>query len=100
MGEVEAFALCKTEKSKVLAEAKIPQTVEKAHQLLIETGIWDITKNPYPTRYGFSFDSAREQLGKMPKEERLVLNDIAYAIDGENSTDPDKMTSSRITVAK
>ena len=93
MGEVEAFALCKTEKSKVLAEAKIPQTVEKAHQLLIETGIWDITKNPYPTRYGFSFDSAREQLGKMPKEERLVLNDIAYAIDGENSTDPDDAIS-------
>ncbi len=93
MGEVEAFALCKTEKSKVLAEAKIPQTVEKAHQLLIETGIWDITKNPYPTRYGFSFDSAREQLGKMPQEERLVLNDVAYAIDGENSTDPDDAVS-------
>lgn len=93
MGEVEAFALCKTEKSKVLAEAKIPQTVEKAHQLLIETGIWDITKNPYPTRYGFSFDSAREQLGKMPQEERLVLNDVAYAIDGENSTDPDDAIS-------
>ena len=93
MGEVEAFALCKTDKSKVLAEAKIPQTVEKAHQLLIETGIWDITKNPYPTRYGFSFDSAREQLGKMPQEERLVLNDVAYAIDGENSTDPDDAVS-------
>lgn len=93
MGEVEAFALCKTEKSKVLAEAKIPQTVENAHQLLIETGIWDITKNPYPTRYGFSFDSAREQLGKMPQEERLVLNDVAYAIDGENSTDPDDAVS-------
>ena len=93
MGEVEAFALCKTEKSKVLAEAKIPQTVEKAHQLVIETGIWDITKNPYPTRYGFSFDSAREQLGKMPQEERLVLNDVAYAIDGENSTDPDDAVS-------
>ena len=93
MGEVEAFALCKTEKSKVLAEAKIPQTIEKAHKLLIDTGIWDITKNPYPTRYGFSFDSAREQLGKMPQEERLVLNDVAYAIDGENSTDPDDAVS-------
>lgn len=93
MGEVEAFALCKTDKSKVLVEAKIPQTVEKAHQLLIETGIWDITKNPYPTRYGFSFDSARDQLGKMPDEERLVLQDVAYAIDGENSTDPDDAIS-------
>ena len=42
MGEVEAFALCKTDKSKTLAEAGISQTVEKAHQLLIDTGIWDI----------------------------------------------------------
>ena len=48
MGEVEAFALCKTEKCKVLQEADVPQTIEKAHKLLIETGIWDITKNPYP----------------------------------------------------
>lgn len=89
MGEVEAFALNKTDKSKVLAEAGITQTVEKAHQLLIDTGIWDITKNPYPTRFGFSFDSAREQLGAMPQEERLEIPGVAYAIDGEHSTDPD-----------
>lgn len=93
MGEVEAFALGKTDKSKVMAELKIHQTVENAHKLLLETGIWETTKNPYPTRYGFSFDSAREQLGKMPEEERLVLNDVAYAIDGENSTDPDDAIS-------
>ena len=89
MGEVEAFALNKTDKSKVLAEAGITQTVEKAHQLLIDTGIWDITKNPYPTRFGFSFDSAREQLGAMPEEERMEIPGFAYAIDGEHSTDPD-----------
>ena len=89
MGEVEAFALNKTDKSKVLAEAGISQTVEKAHQLLIDTGIWDVTKNPYPTRFGFSFDSAREQLGSMPQEERLDIPGFAYAIDGEHSTDPD-----------
>lgn len=89
MGEVEAFALNKTDKSKVMAEAGITQTPEKAHQLLIDTGIWDITKNPYPTRFGFSFDSAREQLGAMPEEERITVPGIAYAIDSEHSTDPD-----------
>jgi len=89
MGEVEAFALCKTDKSKVLAEAGVPQTIERAHQILIETGIWDVTKNPYPTRYGFSFDSAREQLGAMPEEERIDIPGFAYAIDSESSTDPD-----------
>lgn len=89
MGEVEAFALCKTEKSKVLSDAGIAQNIEKAHKLLIETGIWDITKNPYPTRLGFSFDSAKEQLGPMPDEERIELSQTAYAIDSEHSTDPD-----------
>ena len=89
MGEVEAFALCKTEKCAVLKEAGISQTIEKAHKLLIETGIWDVTKNPYPTRLGFSFESAKEQLGSMPKEERLDVPGIAYAIDSEHSADPD-----------
>ena len=89
MGEVEAFALCKTDKSRVLAEAKIPQTIEAAHRLLIDTGIWDFTKNPYPTRFGFSFDSAKEQLGAMPEEERMTVPGLAYAIDSEHSADPD-----------
>lgn len=89
MGEVEAFALCKTDKSKVMQEAGFGQTIEKAHKLLIETGIWDITKNPYPTRFGFSFDSAKEQLGAMPEEERINVPGIAYAIDSEHSADPD-----------
>ncbi len=89
MGEVEAFALCKTEKSKVLQEAGITQTVEKAHKLLIDTGIWNYTKNPYPTRFGFSFDSAKDALGAMPEEERIEVPGFAYAIDGEHSSDPD-----------
>lgn len=89
MGEVEAFALCKTEKSKVLQEAGIQQTVENAHKLLIDTGIWDYTKNPHPSRFGFSFSSASEQLGAMPEEERTEVSGIAYAIDSEHSNDPD-----------
>ena len=89
MGEIEAYALCKIEKSKTMADAGFSQSPEKAHQLLIDTGIWDYTKNPYPTRYGFSFESAREQLGPMPDEERVQIPGFAYAIDSEHSTDPD-----------
>ena len=89
MGEVEAFALCKTDKCKILSEAGIQQTVEKAHQLLIDTGIWDFTKNPYPSRFGFSFSSASEQLGAMPEEERVEVPGVSYAIDSEHSNDPD-----------
>ena len=89
MGEVEAFALCKTDKSKVMQEAGFSQTIEKAHKLLIETGIWDYTKNPHPSRFGFSFSSASDQLGPMPDEERVEIPGIAYAIDSEHSNDPD-----------
>lgn len=89
MGEVEAFALCKTEKSNILKEAGFSQTIEQAHKLLIETGIWDFTKNPYPTRFGFSFDSAREQLGPMKDEEREIVPCKCFAIDAPNALDPD-----------
>ncbi len=89
MGEVEAFALCQTDKSKVLEQAGISQSIEKAHRLLIETGIWSETKNPHPTRLGFSFDSAREQLGPMPDEEREEVPCTCYAIDSPNAADPD-----------
>ena len=89
MGEVEAFALNKTEKSKILEEAGFAQSVEKAHQLLIDTHIWDFTKNPYPTRFGFSFDSAHEQLGKMKDEEREEVPCVCYAVDAPDAADPD-----------
>ena len=89
MGEVEAFALCQTDKSKVLEQAGMSQNIEKAHKLLIDTGIWTFTKNPHPTRLGFSFDSARDQLGPMPQEEREEVPCICYAIDSPNAADPD-----------
>ena len=89
MGEVEAFALCQTNKSKVLEMAGLSQNIEKAHKLLLDTGIWPFTKNPHPTRLGFSFDSARQQLGPMPDEEREEVPCICYAIDSPNAVDPD-----------
>ena len=93
MVEVEAFALGKTEKSKTLEAVGLSQTVEKAHKLLIETGIWDITRNPYPSRFGLSANSATEGLGTPPEEERVKIPTIAYAIDNEWSTDPDDAIS-------
>ena len=89
MVEVENLALCKTEKSKVMQEAGITESPEKAHKLLLETGIWAITKNPYPTRYGLSMNSASEGLGLPPEEERLEVSGISYAIDSPWSNDPD-----------
>lgn len=89
MVEVENLALGKSEKSKVMVEAGITQTPEKAHQLLIDCGIWNITKNPYPARYGLSMNSASQALGLPPEEERIEVPTYAYAIDNKWSTDPD-----------
>lgn len=89
MGDVEAFALGKTDKSKTLADAGFSQDVEKAHQLLIDTGIWDYTRNPYPFRWGLSVQSAKEGLKSPPDEERLIVPGVAYAIDNKWSKDPD-----------
>ena len=89
MGDVEAFALGKTDKSKTLTDAGFSQDVEKAHKLLIDTGIWDYTRNPYPFRWGLSVQSAKEGLKSPPEEERLIVPGVAYAIDNKWSKDPD-----------
>lgn len=89
MGDVEAFALGKTDRSKTLSEAGFSQDIEKAHRLLIDTGIWDVTRNPYPARWGLAVRSAKECLPSPPEEERLCVPGVAYAIDNLWSKDPD-----------
>lgn len=93
MVDVEALALGKTDKSRTLHDAKIKETPERAHKLLLDTGIWQITRNPYPIRWGLSMQSAAESLASPPQEERVKIPEIAYAIDGEHSTDPDDAIS-------
>lgn len=89
MGDVEAVALGKTDKSRAMHDAHIRETPENAHKLLLETGVWDITRNPYPIRWGLSMKSASEGLASPPEEERLKVPGVSYAIDNEYSTDPD-----------
>jgi len=89
MGEVEAVALGKTDKSRVMQDIGMKELPEKAHKLLLDTGVWDITRNPYPVRFDLSMTSASESLPRPPEEERFEVPGIAYAIDSEHSTDPD-----------
>src|SRR5574344_1430654 len=89
MVDVKALALGKSDKSRTLHDAHIKETPERAHKLLLDTGIWDITRNPYPVRWGLSMQSATEGLASPPEEERLVVEGVSYAIDNEWSTDPD-----------
>lgn len=89
MGEVEALALGKTDKSKVMQEAGMSASPEKAHKLLLDCGIWTIYRNPHPSRWGLSTQSATERLRCPQESERTKVDHIAYAIDSEWSTDPD-----------
>ncbi len=89
MNEVEAVALGKTDKSKVMAEIGIAPTPENAHKLLLDTKIWSITRNPHPVRWGLSMQSASLSLVSPPQEERLEVPGLSYAIDNAWSTDPD-----------
>lgn len=89
MGDVEALALGKTDKSRTLHDAHIKETPERAHKLLIDTGIWKFTRNPHPVRWGLSMHSASESLPHPPEEERLKVEGISYAVDDEWSADPD-----------
>lgn len=89
MTEVETVALGKTDKSRVMKDAGIAETPENAHRLLLETGIWEMTRNPYPLRWGLSAKSASEPLPPPPEEERVRIPGISYAIDNAWSNDPD-----------
>ena len=89
MQEVEALALGSTDKSRVMKDAGFKETPEKAHKLLLDTGIWPIYRNPHPARHGVSMQSATDTLPHPPEEERLELTHIAWAIDSEWSADPD-----------
>ena len=93
MGDVEALALGTSDKSKTMKDAGFKETPEKAHKLLLDTKIWDITRNPYPVRLGLSAKSATVSLGVPPEEERVRVPGISYAIDSEWSTDPDDAIS-------
>ena len=58
MQEIEAFALGKSSKSRILKEAGFAETEENAHKILLETDFWPYYKNPFPSRWGLSMQSA------------------------------------------
>lgn len=89
MQDVEALALGKTDKSKTMKECGFSESPEKAHKLLLDTGVWSICRNPHPVRFDLSIHSATERLLTPPEEERISLDHVAYAIDSAWSPDPD-----------
>lgn len=92
--EVEQVALGRQDKSRVLRELGQPETPPSAHAQLLAWGYWDHTVDPYPQRFELPVTDPDLPLPALPDEERLDLTHLpAFAIDDEDSADPDDALS-------
>ncbi len=93
-GEIEAFALGKTQKSKIAAEAGLGETMESAHAWLLRAGIWKPSLNPYPSRADHPSKAPELELAADDDAGRVDLTHMpAWAIDNAWSHDPDDAVS-------
>jgi exoribonuclease II len=93
-GEIEDLALGHRDKSRVLNTLGIEERPEAAHAFLLKTGFWDEKINPYPSRLGLDLTIPEFDLPKLRDEDRQDLTHLpAYAIDDEDSLDPDDAIS-------
>ncbi len=94
LAEIEAFALQQSGKCRVLPAIKRSETPENAHALLLQTGVWAETRNPYPERLGLFLSDPTTTLPALPDEPRRDLTHLpAFAIDDAGSNDPDDAIS-------
>ncbi len=92
--EVEDLALGRRTNSRVLQTMGRNESPENAHALLLETGYWDVTQDPYPVRLAISTSLADVPIPDLPDEKRKDLTGlVSYAIDDEGSHDPDDAIS-------
>ena len=95
MQDVEALALGRSEKSRTMRDAGLTEDPQTAHRLLLETGVWDAFVDPHPARNGCPETSAAVPIPPPGgDEERTGLTALAaFAIDNEDSNDPDDAIS-------
>ena len=94
MRDVEMVALGTAENSKTMRELNIESTPEKAHSLLLKTGVWNELMDPWPSRMEIETGDPESDLPELPDEERVDLTYMtALAIDDADSHDPDDAIS-------
>ncbi|ULQ59691.1 RNB domain-containing ribonuclease [Brucepastera parasyntrophica] len=96
--EIEGLALGSTAKSRILKEAGIQETPQKAHRTLLLSGFWPAGKNPWPSRRGHTISSPKIPVPPPDSPgnagDRLDLTHFeSWAIDNEWSSDPDDAIS-------
>lgn len=94
LSDVVALALQQREQSRVLRALGREETPQNAHLLLLATGYWTATFNPYPLRLQAPPAAPALPLPPLPNEHRHDLTHLAaYAIDDEGARDPDDAIS-------
>lgn len=94
--EVVRLALGQGTESRLLLHLKRAQNQENAHALLLELNYWPRHYNPYPARLIEHLDDKLKSAERIPSLscDRVDLTSLkAYAIDDENSNDPDDAVS-------
>ncbi|MGD9940623.1 MAG: ribonuclease catalytic domain-containing protein [Clostridia bacterium] len=93
-GEVEAFALGKTQKSKMAVDIGLGESMESAHAWLLRAGLWTPGINPHPSRADHPSKAPELELGDDDDSGRIDLSAMqAWAIDNAWSHDPDDAIS-------
>jgi len=93
-GEIEAYALGRSQKSGTLKDIGISENMEDAHRWLLKTGIWTSANNPHPSRAKHPSKAPEITLYEADTLPRLDLRDMpAWAIDNAWSHDPDDAVS-------
>ncbi len=94
LGEVEAFALGATQKSRILPDLGLPEKPEAVHAWLLKSGRWTDAVNPWPVRFGAPAKAPDLGLGPEDDAGRIDLTGMeAWAVDNAWSRDPDDAIS-------
>jgi exoribonuclease-2 len=92
--EVEELALGRKKESRLLRELGRSERPENAHALLLESGYWSPTVDPYPIRLRMPAVLPDLPLPPLPDEPRQDLTNLpAFAIDDRGNNDPDDAIS-------
>lgn len=94
--EIENVACGESTSSRLLRDLGIEALPEKAQNLLLKLGVWNLyADNPWPRRYGVSLAPAMPPWpAELPDEPRRDLTHLeAFAIDDSDSEDPDDALS-------
>ncbi|MDD3276576.1 MAG: RNB domain-containing ribonuclease, partial [Kiritimatiellales bacterium] len=94
LADVERMAYRKASTNRTLKELGIEVVPEKAHNLLLQLGLWNDAVNPYPLRFDCAITQPDLEVPALPDEQREDLTALeTFAIDDDQCSDPDDAIS-------